>query len=93
MPLMILAAKLCPKNVETTFYAFVLAVIDFGYLLSYWLGGLLTLWLQINSNDFENFWILILISCMWPLFSLLFLLILPTDIGQGTSDQSKRRTK
>ena len=45
MPLMILAAKLCPKNVETTFYAFVLAVIDFGYLLSYWLGGLLTLWL------------------------------------------------
>ena len=77
MPLMILAAKLCPKDVETTFYALILGVIDLGYLLSYQIGGLLSLWLGIDSSNFQNFWILILISCVWSLLSLGYLIILP----------------
>ena len=35
MPLMILACKMCPKAAEATFYAFVLAIINLGYLVSY----------------------------------------------------------
>jgi hypothetical protein len=34
---------MCPKNIEATFYALVLAVINAGYLISYWLGGLMTI--------------------------------------------------
>ena len=52
MPLMILAAKMCPKSIETTFYALILGVIDLGYLLSYQIGSLLTLWLGIDSDNF-----------------------------------------
>ena len=33
---------MCPKKIEATFYALVLAVINAGYLISYWLGGLMT---------------------------------------------------
>ena len=60
MPLMVLAAKMCPKNVETTFYALVLAIINLGYLVSYWVGGILSVWLGMSSKDedFTNFWVL-----------------------------------
>jgi hypothetical protein len=53
MPLMVLAAQMCPKGMEATFYAIVTAVINLGYLFSYWLGGLLTYWLDITSTDFS----------------------------------------
>lgn len=74
---------MCPKDVETTFYALVLAVINAGYLISYWTGGLLTIWLGISSTDFSNFWILILISGVWPLVTLLYLVVLPKENELG----------
>ena len=83
MPLMVMACYMCPKNVETTFYALVLAVINAGYLISYWMGGLFTIWLDISSTDFSKFWILILISSGWPLVTLLYLLILPKENALG----------
>ena len=81
MPLMVLAAKMCPKNVETTFYSLVLAIINLGYLVSYWVGGLLSIWLGMSSKDedFTKFWVLILISSGWPLLTLLYLACLPND--------------
>ena len=83
MPLMVLACQMCPKDVETTFYAFVLAIINLGYLISYWIGGLLTIWLNVSSNDFGNFWVLILVSSVWPLCTLLYLIILPKESQLG----------
>jgi hypothetical protein len=35
MPIMVLACDLCPVEVEATFYSFVLAIINVGYLVSY----------------------------------------------------------
>lgn len=35
MPIMVLACDMCPKSVEATFYSFVLALINIGYLISY----------------------------------------------------------
>ncbi len=81
MPLMIIACQMCPKNIEATFYALVLAVINAGYLISYWLGGLLTFAFGISGQpgSFGNLWKLILISCILPLFSLFVLLWLPKE--------------
>jgi Na+/melibiose symporter-like transporter len=42
MPIMVLACDMCPPNVEATFYSFILAIINVGYLLSYNIGGLVT---------------------------------------------------
>ena len=85
MPLMVLAAKMCPKNVETTFYALVLAIINLGYLVSYWVGGILSIWLGMSSEDedFTKFWVLILISSGWPLLTLLYLACLPKENELG----------
>ena len=35
MPIMVYACNICPKSVEATFYSFILALINVGYLLSY----------------------------------------------------------
>lgn len=58
-----------------------LAVINAGYLLSYWTGGLLTIALGISGepDSFGNLWKLILIAACSPLISLLFLIILPNE--------------
>ena len=90
MPLMVLACQMCPSHVETTFYALVLAVINLGYLISYWIGGLLTLWLHISSTDFSNFWVLIVISSVWPLVTLLYLMILPKESRLGLRNVQQR---
>ena len=85
MPLMVLACKMCPQDVEATFYALVLAIINLGYLISYWIGGGLTIWLGLGGSDqnFDLFWVLILISTVWPLLTLIYLLILPKDSQIG----------
>jgi len=72
---------MCPKNIEATFYALVLAVINAGYLISYWLGGLLTLAFGISGQpgSFGNLWKLIAISSLIPLVSLFVLLWLPKE--------------
>lgn len=77
MPLMVLACKMCPKQVEASFYAFVLAVINLGYLVSYQLGGLLTYGLGITATQFNNLYILVLISATFPLATQVLLLCLP----------------
>ena len=68
---------------ETTFYALVLAVINLGYLISYWIGGLLAFLLNVGSDDFSNLWILILVSSLWPLVTLLYLFALPRENNLG----------
>ena len=78
MPIMVLACKMSPKSVEASFYAFVLAVINAGYLVSYQMGGLLTFALGITATNFTNLWILIVIATLYPLLTLFFLLLIPS---------------
>jgi hypothetical protein len=67
-----------PKSVEASFYAFILAIINLGYLVSYQMGGLLTWSLSITATDFQNLWILIVIATIFPLATLFFLLLIPS---------------
>lgn len=93
MPLMVLACKMCPKKVEASFYAFVLAVINLGYLVSYQFGGLLTFALGITATTFTRLWILVLISALFPLATQLLLLFLPEkyDVNEEIEKYFKLR--
>ena len=67
---MVLACDMCPKSVEATFYSFVLALINLGYLISYQLGGTLSYSLGITINNFSGLNTLIIIAAVYPILSL-----------------------
>ena len=66
MPLMVMACRICPKKVEATVYEFILSIINLGYLISYQSGGWVSNWLNITNDNFDNLWILIVISAGFP---------------------------
>ena len=80
MPIMVLACDMCPPDVEATFYSFILAIINFGYLLSYDIGGLITYKLDIEDGKFNNLWALITIASIYPILNLpLMCCLLPSQ--------------
>jgi hypothetical protein len=60
MPLLILGAQTCPKNVEGTLYSVLMSTLNIGGVLADQLGGLLTWALGVTSHDFKNLWLLVL---------------------------------
>lgn len=70
MPLLVLCARICPKNIEGTMYAFLMSVINLGGMVSMQLGSLCMLLLGIDQNHFEMLWLLILIANITSLLPL-----------------------
>jgi len=81
MPVMILACEMCPMKVEATFYSFIMAIINLGYLISYDVGGLLMDALGITATNYSGLSTLVIITSIFPLFSLpIVWCILPSQL-------------
>lgn len=83
MPVLILAARLCPRGIEATFFALLMSIFNFGGLLSHELGALLTHALQVTETDFANLWKLVLITNLTTLLPLPLLGLVPDVNAQG----------
>jgi folate/biopterin transporter len=70
MPMLVLCARICPKNIEGTMYAFLMSVMNFGGMISMQLGSLLMLCLGVDQTHFGLLWLLILISNLTALLPL-----------------------
>ena len=77
MPVLVLAARLCPPGVEATLFALLMSVVNISGLVSYELGALLTHWLGVTDTSFDRLWILVLISNLSTLLPLPLLGWLP----------------
>jgi folate/biopterin transporter len=77
MPLLVLSAQLCPEGIEATLFALLMSILNLAALVSNELGALLTHWLGVTATNFDNLWLLILITKLSTLLSLPFLGILP----------------
>lgn len=77
MPLLVLAARLCPRGVEATLFALLMSVLNCGGILSSLSSGLLTHWLGITESNFDNLWLLVVIANVSTLLPLPFLGWLP----------------
>ncbi|MUL36641.1 folate/biopterin family MFS transporter [Gloeocapsopsis dulcis] len=83
MPVLVLAARLCPPGVEATLFALLMSISNLGGLLSYQLGALLMHLMGITQTNFSNLWILVVIANVSTLLPLPFLGWLPaTDATQ-----------
>ncbi|MBD1926948.1 folate/biopterin family MFS transporter [Trichocoleus sp. FACHB-90] len=70
MPVLVLAARLCPPGVEATLFALLMSVTNLAGLLSHELGAVLTYWLGVTETNFENLWQLVVITNLSTLLPL-----------------------
>jgi folate/biopterin transporter len=83
MPVLVLAARLCPPGVEATLFALLMSVTNLAHLLSYEFGALLMHWLGITENNFQCLWILVVIANLSTLLPLPFINWLPKGDPQA----------
>ncbi len=79
MPVLILAARLCPEGIEATLFALLMSVINIASLCSFQLGAGLTHLLGVTESNFTNLWLLILIANLSNVLPLPLLKWLPDD--------------
>ncbi|MGA7932768.1 MAG: folate/biopterin family MFS transporter, partial [Kovacikia sp.] len=79
MPILVLAARLCPPGVEATLFALLMSVVNLAGLLSYESGAALMHWMGITERDFTNLALLVVITNLSTLLPLPLLGWLPAE--------------
>ena len=83
MPVLVLAARICPPGVEATLFALLMSVLNLAGLVSHEGGALLTSVLGVTETNFDNLWLLVVISNASTLLALPFLKLLPNQNSTG----------
>jgi folate/biopterin transporter len=90
MPVLVLAARLCPPGVEATLFALLMSVTNLAGLLSYEEGALLMHLLEVTETNFDKLWLLVVITNLTTLLPLIFIKWLPDgDAGDNPSGFSE----
>ena len=82
MPVLVLAARLCPPGVEATMFALLMSIHNLAGFISHEGGALLMHWLEVTETNFDNLWLLIVITNLSTLLPLFLLNWLPADNAQ-----------
>jgi folate/biopterin transporter len=77
LPVLVLAARICPEGIEATLFALLMSVINLAGLVSQEGGALLTHWLGVTETNFDNLWLLVTIANLSTLLPLPLLRWLP----------------
>lgn len=77
MPLLVLAARLCPPGIEGTFFALLMSVDNLGTLSSSWVGSVVLRLTGIKRTNFQYLWLTVLIRNGMRLLPLPFLFLVP----------------
>lgn len=88
MPVLVLSARLCPKGIEATLFALLMSIWNLSMLISQELGALLTSWLGVTETNFDNLWLLIVITNLSTLLPLPFLAWLPAGDPQTEEEDT-----
>jgi folate/biopterin transporter len=92
IPVLVLACRLCPKNVEGTMYALLMAILNLGSMISNELGAFNTWALGITETNFTNLWILILIASLTTVLPLPFIGMIDFDEAVKMSEAKERNS-
>ncbi len=79
MPVLVLAARLCPPGIEATLFAVLMSVVNVAGLISYGGGALMMKWLNITATNFEQLPLLIVITSLSTLLPLPLLGWVPAE--------------
>jgi BT1 family len=84
MPVLVLAAKLCPPGIEATLFALLMSVLNLSGLVSKEGGAILTHLLGVTDTNFDKLWLLVLITNLGSMLPLIFINLLPSEDTQVT---------
>lgn len=79
MPVLVLAARLCPPGVEATLFALLMSVTNLAHLISYEFGAVLMHWFGITETNFDRLGLLVVITNLSTLLPLPFVNWLPDN--------------
>ncbi len=79
MPVLVLAARLCPPGIEATLFALLMSVLNLSGLVSKEGGALLTHLLGVTDTNFDKLWLLVLITNLGGMLPLAFISWLPDE--------------
>jgi len=82
MPVLVLAARLCPPGVEASLFALLMSVTNLANFLSHQSGALLMHWMGITQHNFQLLWLLVVIANLSTLLPLPFINWLPAGDPQ-----------
>jgi len=77
MPILVLAAQLCPAGLEATLFAFLMSVLNLASSLASLIGSALTGYLHVTETDFSNLALLTVICNASGLLPLALLRLVP----------------
>ena len=90
MPVLVLAAKLCPEGVEASLFALLMSILNGGSFTAQALGGGLTRLFGVTSDDFTNLAPLVTVCVLSSLIPLFFLRLLPSGNMQNMQEKSTK---
>ena len=89
MPVLVLAARLCPPGIEATLFAMLMSVLNLSGLVSKEGGAILTHLLGVTDTNFDKLWLLVLIANVGSMLPLIFINLLPKENPQLITTTSK----
>ena len=91
MPILVLAAKICPPGLEATLFASLMSMFNAGSAVSGVLGGWLTSSLGVTSDNFDNLFLLVTLCTFAVLIPAPFLWLLPKDMDGEEKDEGSNQ--
>ncbi|PON80042.1 Folate-biopterin transporter [Parasponia andersonii] len=88
MPVLVLAARLCPEGMEATLFATLMSISNGGSVLGGLIGAGLTQVFGVTKDRFDNLAFLIILCNLTSLLPLPFLGLLPDDNPDSESEES-----
>ncbi|XP_042026887.1 folate-biopterin transporter 1, chloroplastic-like [Salvia splendens] len=88
MPVLVLAARICPDGMEATLFATLMSVSNCGSVLGGLIGAGLTQLLGVTKDEFSNLASLIILCNLSSLLPLPLLGLLPRDISGSDSNEN-----
>eukprot|EP01016_Furgasonia_blochmanni_P040688 TRINITY_DN5211_c0_g1_i1.p1 TRINITY_DN5211_c0_g1~~TRINITY_DN5211_c0_g1_i1.p1 ORF type:complete len:418 (+),score=176.07 TRINITY_DN5211_c0_g1_i1:74-1255(+) len=90
MPMVVISARLCPKNIEGTMFAAMLSILNLAFMLSGQATAILISLFNISKDNFDNLWIYVIVVNSWRLIPLILLLRVNLDAGMKTAEGTRR---
>lgn len=88
MPVLVLAARLCPEGVEATLFATLMSISNAGSVLGGLMGAGLTQFLGVTKDNFDNLTFLIILCNLSSLLPLPLLGLLLQDRLDAKPEES-----